>query len=256
MEKKKIEKLFKYRQLPVMMQTMPKEERKALNKKLVKLQSAIYALDLYLESNWKLSDEALNNYWNEINSRMDELGVSADGRTKLTASIKRYQLHESQIRENKLPTRLDPEYYYYYKSCDVRLMRNLIYRFTPQLAKSESATDWRYYDLITEINDDIGDLYEDLDTINGNLFIIKIFEEGLEESVKFFSDFLDDILLKSIERFRSKSKEELRYISNLTFVRYVETKSLLNKMKNDIEKKGISSKKAMIKKLRKLKKSQ
>lgn len=256
MNKKKIDQLFEYRQLTSLMKGMVKAERKSLNKKLIKLQAAIYELDKYLETNWKLSEERSDEYWEAINSRMDDLGVAPEQVNKMTSGIRRYQLHESQIRQNKLPTRLDPEYYYYYKSCDVRLIRNLIYRSVPELSKVESSTDWRYYDLITEINDDITDFYEDLDTINGNLFIIKIFEEGLDEATNFFSDFLDDILIRSIERFRSKSKDDLRYISDLTFQRYVETRSLLNKKKKEILKKGINGKKVLIKRLKKIRKHQ
>ena len=256
MNKKKIEQLFEYRQLPLLMKSVAKSDRKSLNKKLIRLQAAIYDLDSYLENNWKLSDDAINECWNVINSRMKELDVPDSQIEKLTASIRRYQLHESQIRQNKLPTRLDPEYYYYYKSCDVRLIRNLIYRSAPVLGKTESVTDWRYYDLITEINDDITDLYEDLDTINGNLFIIKIFEEGPDKTIRFFSDFLDDILIKSVERSRTKTREELKYISDLTFQRYIETKVLLKKKHKEILKKGINSKKVLIKRLKRIRKEQ
>lgn len=254
MNKAKIDELFEYRRVPELLSEVSKDTRKGLKKKLMKLQASIYNLDHYLESNWKLDVSKLEQLWERIFAQMEDLNIPQKDVSRLLSSIRRYQLHESQLRENKLPTRLDPEYYYYYKSCDVRLIRNIIYKNAPELSKRQNVTDWRYYDLITEINDDIDDFFEDLDNINGNMFLIKAFQDGVNEAADFFDEFLDQILIKSINRSGRKSNEDLKLIKKWTFNRYVETKQLLEKRRKSILKKGINPKKAMIKRLRKLEK--
>ena len=58
-----------------------------------------------------------------------------------------------------LPTRLEMEYFYFYKSCDVKLLRRLIYETRLKGSKSfGSLSDWRYFDLVTEVNDDVADI--------------------------------------------------------------------------------------------------
>ncbi len=252
MEKAKITALFEYRKIPKLMEYVPKKRRKKLYKELIKLQAAIYELDTYLESNWKLKKRDLIHYWTQINTRLHKMAIPYKEAFQLTQNIRRYQLHETQLRENKLPTRLKPEYYYYYKSCDVRLMRNLIYREAPELLKLHSIADWRYYDLITEVNDDIEDFSEDLDTINGNMFLIKTYQDGIKDSTLFFDSFLDEIAVKSENRFKEKEIKSLSDIHKWTMKDYERTKNLLKKQKKSIKKKGISNKKLLIKKLNKL----
>ena len=231
---------------------VPKSDRKALLKSLIQLQTAIYRLDSYLESKWKLKEEKLEGFWNDIYSIVTGMGFTMEEAQKMTSSIRRYQLHEQQLREKKIPTRLDPEYYYYYKSCDVRLMRQIILAKAETDVKGLNVSNWRYYDLITEINDDIEDIYEDLEVYNGNMFLVKIYQDGLKEAVSFFDDLLDEILVKSVERAYKKDSDRIREIKAQTFKRYVETKQLLIAQRKTIKKKGLDKKSQMIKRLDKI----
>ena len=252
MNKKKITALFEYRLIPELMAFVPKEGRKSLLKSLMNLQSAIYRLDSYLESKWKLKDENLEVFWDEIYRIIMGMNFTMEEAQKMTSSIRRYQLHEQQLRANKLPTRLDPEYYYYYKSCDVRLMRHIILSKAETEIKGLNVSNWRYYDLITEINDDIEDIFEDLDVINGNMFLVKIYQDGLKEAVSYFDDLLDEILVKSVERAHKKDSERIKEIKSQTFKRYVETKQLLLSQRKAIKKKGLNKKSPIIKRLNKM----
>ena len=236
----KIKELFKYRKLPFLLNTLKSKDKAFLKKQLVTIQKTIYNLDYYLESNWKIKDKKLAKLWEKINNSIYDAGFNSNEVEKLTTHIKKYQLHELQLRDNKLPTRLKMEYFYYYKSCDVRLMREIIYAFNPQLPQELPISDWRLYDLVTEINDDIEDVFEDQYTINGNYFLISVKEFGLDETSKTFSDFLNNLLGKSIQKFsRSKKSNKLR-IHFYTIKRIEETIKLLEKNVEKIRSKGLN----------------
>ena len=158
MKKNKIVSLFEYRKLPQLIGKLDGVDKKGLYNKLIEVQRAIYDLDAYLESRWTLQDRILKDLWNNILSAVKECGYDDKGAENITKSIRRYQLHEMQLRDNKLPLRLQAEYYYFYKSCDIRLMRQIIYDQSLELRKKHSVTDWRYYDLVTEVNDDVTDI--------------------------------------------------------------------------------------------------
>ena len=238
--KDKIDKLFKYRKLPFLLNTLKRKDRVLLNKHLPKIQRSIYDLDAYLESSWKIKEKKLSKFWQEINKTILKVGFDEETVYNMTSHIRKYQLHELQLRENKLPTRLKLDYYYYYKSCDVRLMREIIYAHNPDLDDKIKLSEWRYYDLVTEINDDVEDVFEDQHTINGNCFLISIKENGLEETLKTFDSYLNELVDKSVNRFgKSKRLDKLR-IHYYTIKRIEETRSLMHKNAKKVEKKGIS----------------
>lgn len=227
--KKKINQLFKYRKLPLLLSSLGKKDKQFLEKRLVEIQKSIYKLDAYLEKKWKTNDEKLEALWKNINSEIRKTGFNDEEIENLTKHIKKYQLHELQLRENKLPTRLKLEYFYYYKSCDVRLMREIIYCFDNEIESKLKLSDWRYYDLVTEINDDVEDVFEDQTTINGNCFLISIIEDGISVTKDKFLKFLDNLLESSIIKFGDTKSFEHLYIHYQTMKRIVETKQLIHK---------------------------
>lgn len=245
--KKKIKELFEYRKIPFLLSYLPKEDRRWLRTKLYKLQSAIYDLDSYLEQNWELDDECLEEYWDKIYDCLEVLDIYGEEAKELTKHIRKYQLHETQLRKEILPTRLTREYYYYYKSCDVRLMRNIISLYSEEYAKEISLSDWRYFDLITEIDDDIEDIFEDQSTINGNLFNILIHEQGLKKTVKEFSNLIDSFAKISEERILKTKNKKQRKIHKWTISYAKKTKKLLNINKKKIKKSGLKSNQGLFK---------
>jgi len=239
--KKKIKKLFKYRKIPFLLSYLPKEDRRWLRSKLFKLQAAIYDLDLYLESNWQLDSDSLDKYWQGMFQCLEVLDIRGNEAKELTKHIRKYQLHETQLRKGILPTRLTREYYYYYKSCDVRLMRNIIALYSEECAQEISLSDWRYFDLITEIDDDVEDIFEDQITINGNLFNILIHEQGLKKTVKEFKNLLTDFEEKSQIRTEKSKNNKQKKIHKWT-VQYTQaTKKLLKINRKKIKKMGLKS---------------
>ena len=241
-ENKKIADLFEYRLLPDLINTISDDQKEGLLDKLYALQTAIYKLDEYLETNWDLSEKKLDKAWQKIYKQLKKLGFEEESAESLCKHIERYQKHEIQLRDGKLPTSINQEYYYYYKSCDVRLMRQIIYELNPELVKKISLADWRIYDLVTEINDDIEDVFEDQKTINGNAFLIRIIEEDLEMAHDYFDKWLDELYLRSVQRFGNSkifSKIELHYF---TLLRINETKTLLSNVSKRIRKKGLKKK--------------
>lgn len=53
--------------------------------------------------------------------------------------------------------------------------------------------EWRLFDLVTEVNDDVEDVFEDCDTINANSFLISTIEIGRKETRKIFTQFLNHL---------------------------------------------------------------
>jgi len=225
---KKIDELFEYRKLPQLLAKGHYSKDGSLYKGLVQLQIAIYHLDLYLEANWNTRKSDLNKYWKEIYQCMKNLGYNKKRGEAYLKDIQRYQKHELQLRTNKLPTEYSLEYYYYYKSCDVKLMRRIIYDYIPALKKDYSLSDWRIFDLITEIDDDVEDVFEDLNNINGNYFMLMLMEKDKQEVSKYFAAYLKELGKRARKRFVSKDKST-KEIKSMTLKELKSSQDLLEK---------------------------
>lgn len=239
--KKKIKALFEYRDIPKLMKDGNIKGKKALTKNLINLQIAIYRLDEYLESNWKTTKTELNKYWKEIHKAMMECGIPKSKLADYSKHILKYQAHELNLRSGKLPTEGSIEYYYYYKSCDVRLMRQIIYDLSDGLEEMYTLPDWRYFDLVTEVNDDVEDMFEDLKTINGNYALIARWSVGKKKSIRLIMDFLDLIEEKNLERYQKRKSDSLyKVIYKMTKKQIKDTRKLLIKNNKKLKKKKIN----------------
>jgi len=224
----KIVELFKYRKLDKLLKIGHYNMDSPLAKKLIDLQDAIYQLDLYLESNWKTSKTKLKTYWKGIHNRLLDLGVPKKEYEDYLKYIHKYQAHELAMRNGKLPTSMSLSYYYFYKSCDVKLLRRIIYDYIPELSKFWTLADWRQFDFITEINDDIEDLYEDVDVINGNYFLISLKENGVDKTKKLFADYLARMSEEANKRFDKKASKDQSQLLKWSNGYGKKTQSLLN----------------------------
>ncbi len=193
----KIIELFEYRQLPELISFGGKDWDDAYYERLIELQFHIYKLDHELETNWDVDMSIIEDRWRKIYGALDGLAIPNHLHHRYCRHIYKYQKHELDIRRLKLPTRLSMEYFYFYKSCDVKLLRKIIYRNNSELSKAIKESQWRLFDLVTEINDDIADLQEDVTTINGNRFLISLKQLGKEETEKIYSEFLNEIALRN-----------------------------------------------------------
>lgn len=234
----KINQLFNYREFPYLFDLAKATPNQVsdFHHMLVELQSSIYYLDADLESQWDLSTEDLKPKWDNIYNKMGELGLTSDQSKIYCAHIMKYQKHELELRSNVLPTRFKMEFFYFYKSCDVKLLRKLIYDYFPNLKKHSTLSDWRYFDLITEVNDDVEDIFEDTTTINGNRFLISAVTEGSQTTKKIFINFCDYIMDQSIKRFDHKKGELHSLIHQKTIDNINDTKKLIEKNLKDFQK--------------------
>ncbi len=224
----KIDALFSYRKIPWLLEQSKIKKTKSYYQKLIALQLAIYQLDGYLESCWDLDKKVLNKRWNKIIKRLTVFGLNKKQCKSWCREIYIYQKQEIALRKAQLPTRRDIEFFYRHKSCDVKLIRNLIYHRDPSLELLIPIETWTDFDYLTEVNDDIEDLYEDLSVYNANRFLFSIFACGNDRTETEYRAFIK-IIQKRIE----KRLENGKNIQTL-FIEYAakeivyETLALLN----------------------------
>jgi hypothetical protein len=186
----KILELFDYRRFSELISLIKVENSEELLEKLIQLQTDIYHLDQLLESKWEIATEEFDVHWETIGRTLLTLGIPAQQHENYLANIKTYLRHEMWLREGVNPTDLDLEEYYYYKSCDVQLIRRILLENGTVNGDNQSNEDWRYFDYITEVNDDVADIVEDHDSINGNGVVFYIEKYELEEASKILTGFV------------------------------------------------------------------
>lgn len=238
----KIYDLFEYRLFPDLLTRagIDDAESRTYLGSLARLQSAIYHLDAHLEANWNTSPGTLAWHWQRITECLSSMGVDPARAGEYLNHIRKYEKHELELRQGKSPLRFDTEYFYFYKSCDVKLLRRLIYEQYQLAPSSGTLADWRYYDLVTEVNDDVEDLFEDLTFINGNLFLISLIIRGKRETGDTFVKFLAEVEKKSAERAKSAGHYYNEVIMPLTVRRLSETRDLIESRIKEISQKQLS----------------
>ncbi|NND31783.1 MAG: hypothetical protein HKN76_04270 [Saprospiraceae bacterium] len=199
--KEKIKALFDYRRIPWLLDFSTFPDKEAFMTQLVALQYAIYELDLFLESNWAINEKMLEDYWKEIYRLLLQMNLKNDELPSWVHEIKIYQARELALRDQISPVKHDIENLYHHKSCDVRLIRRLIYRLDPRIEDTIPFLDWTEFDLLTEVNDDLEDLIEDMSTLNGNRFLFTIYEKGSAETERVYHQFILDKMEKANKRF-------------------------------------------------------
>ena len=201
----KIKKLFAYRRITDMLKASELDKNKDLAADIINVQYHIYMLDGYLESQWPLDKKDIEKYWNAILAALDSMGYSGKKVVPMVKEIEEYEKIERNLRKDKWPTKVAMQDFYRTKSCDVRLIRQLIYRAHPALSEIWKEKAWKYYDIITEINDDIADIMEDVKTFNGNRYLISILRKGAEKTHKEYQKFLESIIKKANKYFTEKA---------------------------------------------------
>lgn len=157
---------------------------------LIELQYSIFLYDKYLEQHEFPESAHLAKLWVDIVKVMRTLGCSQEESVSLLSEIRTYARNELSMRHGILMSSLPISYFYYYKSCDVRLMRKLLLRKSDvKLSLLEDST-WYIFDWVTEVNDDVSDVIEDWDTYNGNRFLQSCHEIGYAPTSKEYLSFL------------------------------------------------------------------
>lgn len=224
----KIDELFSYRKLSDLLRKGGLDKDIAFTRHLTEIQYQIYLLDAYLEGEWALDQEKLNACWAAIKDALASLGYSTDQVLDLLHEIRDYERIERNCRKGKWPTKVSFKKFYTTKSCDVRLIRHLIYDAKPELTKTWKEKAWVYYDRITEINDDIADVKEDLLTYNGNRFLISCLRKGKPKTVTAYKSYLEKVSSKAKKYFSVHAKDgENGQLAAWTIARSKETLELL-----------------------------
>lgn len=236
----KIKELFYYRKLPQSISLSKKSQDEVTQNQFLNhlevLQRKIYELDYVLESSFEVSNETLKLKWKEIYNQLTILGIPVDKHDLYCSDIYRYQKHELSLREGKYILQLPMEQFYYFKSCDVKLIRRLIYERYSDLHDIIPLEKWIFFDLITEVNDDVEDIYEDINSINGNRFLLEVQAYGIETAVCSFQAFLSRMDKKY---FPNLQKSKHRFIEKCTKIEMSLTQQLLHKRHEEIATQGL-----------------
>jgi hypothetical protein len=229
----KITELFEYRDFPLLYKfsKIAPSSIEIFNENLIQLQASIYHLDFYLETNWQIKKNEKATYWRNIKNQLAKFDIAQKDVDQYLSHIYKYEERELNLRKNKLPISLSTENYYYYKSCDVKLIRRLIYENLSNIKNLFTLSDWRYFDLVTEINDDASDLEEDLSTINGNLILISYYELGRDATIDYFNTFLDYCDRESEKRFGNEKNSFKKQIHKRTRDQIKATKKIIKDSK-------------------------
>ena len=179
----KISHLFEERYRIALLESVEPDHRKRKDflQDLLCLQDAIYQLDAILEAEWNVDMRLIDAAWKHIYEALKAFKTSNEI-DDMVADIKAYQSHELGQRNELSVSEIKADSFYFTKSCDVRLMRELIFENYPSLYESYRLEDWKTYDIITEIRDDVDDLEEDRGTYNGNRFMKYLEENGIPDT--------------------------------------------------------------------------
>ena len=231
--RQKILDLFEYREFPYLLSFVEAVDRERLEEKLIAIQEAIYHLDLVLESKWEIEESEFEPHWKAITQTLRDVGVAKEDTHSYLTHIRTYLKHEMLLRDGVAPTRLDIEEYYYYKSCDVQLIRRVIYDQSAVLQRQMSLDSWRYFDYITEVNDDVTDIVEDHESINGNGVAFYINEYGIEDAKRTLEGFIKSARVQSSHyRLEKPNDQWLQFIERVTEKASYETLALIGQLKS------------------------
>jgi len=231
--RQKILDLFEYREFPHLLSFVEAVDREVLMENLIAIQEAIYHLDLALESKWEIEDAEFKPHWEAITQTLLDAGVPREETHSYLSNIRTYLKHEMLLRDGIPPTQLDIEEYYYYKSCDVQLIRRIIYDQSPILQRQMKLESWRYFDYITEVNDDVTDIVEDHESINGNGVAFYLNDFGLEEAKLILEGFIKSARVQSSNYALEKPNDQwLQFIERVTEKASYDTLALIGQLKS------------------------
>lgn len=197
----KVDSLFAVRHINDNIQFVCSKEtdRRWIINNLRSLQYSIYELDRCGELNWIPSNNILDRLWTSIYKQLSLFGLGKQEIKLLLHDMQAYQRVEALLREGRSPTEVPIQEFYYLKTCDVRLARKLITLVTQHKNSTATALAWTYYDLASEICDDLTDTWEDSSNFNCNRFSIRRRISGETETREEYGSFLQLIKAQAYE---------------------------------------------------------
>ncbi len=159
---KKAEELYEKRIAPYA-KDVPSSQRQ----KLIDFQKLVFVIDHYGEHVEKLDPAVLDSLWKKTEEFLNDLEIEKSLQVALLQDVKNYAQIEASTRTGKKLTDYEIGFFYFKKSCDVRMQRHIMRYLNKQPASSSRIEITR--DILEEIEDDVDDLEEDKSTpFNGN----------------------------------------------------------------------------------------
>ncbi len=169
------------------------QERQNLFSHLTKLQRSIYDLDTYGEQTWNLDKTHLSILWNDINASLSAFGFDKNIMRQLLSDIHSFQEIEEQLRLGNLPTKNPIEMFYHFKTCDVRMSRQILVAHSKKINSPPILYLWNLFDLASEVLDDLLDIDEDITTFNGNRYLLSSISQSTDSTNKEYLSFLKEL---------------------------------------------------------------
>lgn len=147
---------------------------------IINFQKLVFAVDHYFEHNEQINPAFLNSFWKQFEKFLDDLEMPKDLQATLLQDIKDYADIEANIRIGKKLAEYEIRFFYFKKSCDVRMQRHIIRYLNTQQALSSEPEIIR--DVLEEIEDDVDDIAEDrLTPFDGNRFLEILNSKNIEK---------------------------------------------------------------------------
>lgn len=156
---------------------------------LLDLQARIYALDDLLERCWQPAPAELDLHWRTIGEAPVLDGMPGTERQALLRGLGDYLQQELSVRRGERLCDIPIGDFYFRKTCDVRLARDLIHRAAPRLETLVPRAAWEPLDRLTEVEDDLADREEDSSTFNGNRLLSAQQHRPIEVWNKEYADY-------------------------------------------------------------------
>ena len=137
---------------------------------IINFQKLVFVVDHYFEHNEQLNPAFLNSFWNQFEKFLDDLQMPKELQATILQDIEDYADIEASIRTGKKLAEYEIKFFYFKKSCDVRMQRHIIRYLNNEDASSSESEIAR--DILEEIEDDVDDIEEDkLTPFGGNRFL-------------------------------------------------------------------------------------
>ena len=183
-----------------------------------RLQYSIYELDVYGESYWDIQDSTIGLFWDEIYNHLQFFEIKSERLDPVLCNMRSYQAIEIDQRNGELSLEIPLHTIYHLKACDVRLTRSIIFELGNP-PSSRLLAMWNYFDLISEVCDDLADIVEDSLTHNYNRFLIESALHGGAHVKRIYRDLIRKLELDALHLLsqvslddRSASKEIYKWV--------------------------------------------
>ncbi|OGI76330.1 hypothetical protein A3C57_00920 [Candidatus Nomurabacteria bacterium RIFCSPHIGHO2_02_FULL_33_12] len=158
---------------------------------IINFQKLAFVVDHYFEHNEQLNPAFLNSFWSQFQKFLDDLQMPRELHATILQDIKDYADIEASIRIGKKLAEYEIKFFYFKKSCDVRMQRHII-RFLNKHETSSSEPEI-VRDILEEIEDDVDDIEEDkLTPFGGNRFL-EILSSKDVEKLNEYNNFINSL---------------------------------------------------------------